>query len=132
MRTIALTLALGAVALVAISAGTALAAPTGAPNAQWVTATCDHNSGTFRMVVNGNGAFPAAHDVNSTRVFVPVWFGPTTVKAVGKPDQIFPAGIKGSAAPKGHTLITCSWTGVPEEFEGVWYTASGTVGGFFA
>ena len=130
MKRIALALALSAVALVAISAGTALAAPTGAPNARWVTATCGEDQ--FTMVVNGNGAFPAAHDVSSTRVFVPVWFGETTVTGSDKSVQTFPEGRKGSAAPKGHTLITCSWTGDPEEFEGVLYTANGTVGGFFA
>lgn len=125
-----IALALGAVALLALSAGPASAAPTRAPNALWVTATCDDN--VFRMVVNGNGGFPAAHDVNSTRVFVPVSFGKTTV--IGDPGspQEFPASTKGSAAPKGHPLITCDWTGDSEVFEGVTYTASGTVKGFFA
>lgn len=122
--------ALGAAALLAVSAGTASAAPTGAPKALWVTATCGADQ--FRMVVNGNGAFPAAHDVNGTKVFVPVAFGETTVSGSDGSLQAYPEGIKGAADPKGHTLITCSWRGDPEVFGGVTYTASGTVAGFFA
>ena len=126
-----IALAFGAVALLALSAGSALAAPTGSPNARLVTAHCG-TAGNFTMVAMGNGRFPAAHDLDSTRVFVPLAFGVTTVAGSDGSSVDYPAGIKGSAAPKGHPLIDCSWVGDPEFFEGVWYTASGTVTGFIA
>ena len=125
-----IALAFGAVALLALSAGTALAAPTGSPNARLVTAYCGDN--TFTMVAMGNGRFPAAHDLDSTRVFVPLAFGVTTVAGSDGSSVPYPAGTKGSAAPNGHPLIDCSWVGDREFFEGVWYTASGTVTGFIA
>jgi len=128
MKSIALTLC--TLALVAFSAGTALADPTAAPNATTANVTCGQD--TFTVVVMGNGGFTAAHDINSTRVFVPVWFSETTVSASDGTAETYPENSKGSAAPNGHPLIVCSWTSAGEVFEGVTYTASGTVKGFFA
>jgi hypothetical protein len=49
--------------------------PGNAKNSSFITAVCAGH--TVMVVVNGNGEFTPAHDVNSTAVFVPTAFNTT-------------------------------------------------------
>lgn len=46
------------------------------PHGEVIALTC--GSTTYQVVVSGNGEFTPAHDLNSTKVFVPHAFGPFT------------------------------------------------------
>lgn len=99
---------------VALMAGTAAADPTHAKKAESVSITCD-NGKTYDAVVNGNGAFTAAHDINSTAVLVPVSFGPfsgTTRDPAGTVVFTFtdPPMSKGKSATAVKNLVTCNYT----------------------
>ena len=58
------------------AAGAAAADPANAPRSAPVTITCGNT--TYQAVVNGNGVWSPAHDLNSNSILIPVAFGVET------------------------------------------------------
>jgi hypothetical protein len=116
------------VALVGASA-VAVAAPINAPNAFPITIYCP--SGTYSAVVNGNGAFTAAHAVDSNTVLIPTAFGEFigTIGGVVVVDD--PASVKGHAVPANGRVEQCYYTAQFDTPDGL-FVGSGTVTGFVA
>ena len=90
---------------------------------------------TYYGVVNGNGAWGPAHDLNSNAVLIPVSFGVETDTFTDPDGNVStstnPPRAKGSSAPKGATPINCSYTVGPVTFpDGSSFAISGTVTGF--
>lgn len=134
-------LAAGAVAIVAgmaLMGGTASADPVNAKDSFVTDLVCD-NGQTYTVVVNGNGDFTPAHDINSNATLVPVAFGDftgTITDADGNVVDTFtePGAGKGQSAKGGKNLVTCalSFTEVsdgtdPEFPAGFSFTGTGTV-----
>ena len=107
--------------------GAALAAPANAPNARFFVVTCGGDP--FNAVTNGNGAWAVGHAIDSTAVLIPVGFGDTNVWIDGVQLPTEPGSSKGSAAPQGHPLIWCTYTG-DDTFDGHTVHVEGTVQGF--
>ena len=136
-----IVLASCAVVLFAISVSTALAAPINAPNSTVFTLQCGE-AGTFTVVTNGNGSFTPAHDLNSNAVLIPVSFGATTITLKNGAGGVVIAftedpTAKGSAAPKGHPAVGCTFVSTgpfsdPEFPTATSLTVSGSVIGFIA
>jgi len=121
------------VALTGLIVSSAMADPIGAKNSTPVTITCGRT--TYRAVVNGNGAWTPAHDLNSNSILIPVAFGVETdifTPAGGSPEISFTTPrAKGSAAPKGAPLINCTYQVGPFTFpDGSTFQANGSVTGF--
>lgn len=122
----------------ALMGGTAAADPTNAKNAFTVPLNCA-NGQTYQVVVNGNGEFTPAHDINSTATLVPVSFGPfsgTISDAQGNVVDSFtePGSSKGQSAKGKKNLVNCTFTftevgdGSDPEFPaGFSFTGSGSV-----
>jgi hypothetical protein len=115
-----------------VAAGVAAADPVNAPKSAPITVTC--GTTIYHAVVNGNGAWGPAHDVNSTSTLIPVSFGVETdvfTDPGGTAHQsTVPPRAKGSAAPNGGTLLSCSYhIGLSFE-DGSSLTIDGTVTGF--
>ncbi len=134
-------LAAGAVAVVAgmaLMGGTASADPVNAKGSFVTDLVCD-NSQTYTVVVNGNGNFTPAHDIDSNATLIPVAFGPfsgTIRDAQGNLVDTFtePGTSKGQSAKGGKDLVTCTFTftetsdGTDPEFPaGFTFTGTGTV-----
>lgn len=107
----------------------ALAAPINAKRALPITIYCP--SGTYAAVVNGNGAFTAAHAVNSNTVLIPIAFGEfvATIDDVVVEDD--PPTVKGGAAPANGRVETCYYTVQFDTPDGL-FEGTGTVTGFAA
>ena len=126
-----LFVALGcAAALAVVLVPFAGADPTNAKNAELFTAVCGGQ--TLTVSVNGNGEFTPAHDVNSTRVFVPTAFNITFTFT---PSDGSPAESEtDTSAKKGPVKnpVTCSLP-LQTVFSGPEGTATieGTVTGFW-
>ncbi len=58
------------------AAGLAAADPANAPKSSPITITC--GSTIYHAVVNGDGAWTPAHDLNSNSILIPVAFGVET------------------------------------------------------
>jgi hypothetical protein len=119
----------------ALAAGAATAAPVNAPNATPITIDCGPG-GTFDAITNGNGEFTPAHDLDSRRVLIPVSLGPTTFTARDAEGNVVfeetdpTVNTKGRAAPRGRTLLHCSFTlSFPAE-DGGTATVTGNAIGF--
>jgi hypothetical protein len=86
------------------------------------------------LVTNGNGAWHAAHDLNSTASFIPLAVEDTGVfidPAGGVHEFSHPLDVKGSADPNGHSIVNCAFS-VDEPFpDGSRLIANGTLTGFF-
>jgi hypothetical protein len=136
IRRLATALAIAAIAA-ALTAGTATAAPTKAPNATPIAIDCGP-AGTFEAITNGNGEFTPAHDLDSHRVLIPTSIGPTTF--VGKDAEgnvVFEetdptVRTKGHAAPRGRTLLNCTFTLTFPLEEGGTATVTGSATGFLS
>jgi hypothetical protein len=120
------------VAVAGVVVSSAAADPTG-PRSTPVTVVCGNT--TYQAVVNGNGAWTPAHDLNSTSILIPVSFGVETdvFTPSGGAQQITytPARAKGSAAPNGAPLLNCNYQVGPFTFpDGSTFQANGTVTGF--
>jgi hypothetical protein len=94
-------------------AGNADADPVNARHA--LTLTQDCGGATFDAVVNGNGEFMPAHELDGTRVFVPVQFlafSGVYTDAQGRtyPESRGALPPKGSANPEGHPTLTCAYS----------------------
>jgi hypothetical protein len=127
-------LAIAALAL-ALAAGTAPAAPTGAPNATVVTLDCG-SAGTFDVVVNGNGQWTPGHLLSGNGVVVPLSFSEQTVTVRDAEGNVIDemtqaATTKGRARANGRERVTCSFTATFED-DGLTITAAGSVTGFLA
>jgi len=126
--TLSIALLLGGVV-----AGSALADPGNAKKSFSFTIDCGTN-GVFDVVVNGNGDFTPAHDLNSNRVLIPVAFGEFSFTITNPSGVVIdsgtdPAFSKGSSSPKGHTLIECTYF-VTNTQNGFTFSGSGGVTGF--
>jgi len=136
MRSIVHRLAsLLAIAVLALAAATAPAAPTDAPNATVVTLDCG-GAGTFDVVVNGNGQWTPGHLLSGNGVVVPLAFSEQTVTvrdAEGNlvDEMIQPATTKGRARANGRERVTCTFSATFED-DGLTITAAGSVTGFLA
>jgi hypothetical protein len=121
-----------AVLVAGAAAGMAAADPTNSPRSTPVTVHCGTMS--FDTVTNGNGNFAPAHDLNSTSVLVPVAFGGDSgvfTDPSGTPHPFTdPPSSKGSAAPKGATLLDCSFHIDVTFPDGSSLVVDGTVTGF--
>jgi hypothetical protein len=122
-----------AVCVATAAAGAAKADPVnhGLP----VTLTC--GSTVLDTVTNGNGEFTPAHDTNSTRVFIPVQFGPVTdvfTDADGitttTTEPLQPP--KGSANPANRTILDCTFHADVHGPNGEHLVVDGGVKGYFA
>lgn len=140
IRTIARRLAAGltiAILAAALGAGTAAAAPTGAPGATSIALDCG-GAGTFEAITNGNGDFTPAHDLNSHRVLIPVSIGPTTFTARDAEGNVLfeeadaTVNAKGHGAPRGRALLECTFTLRFAIEDGATATVTGTATGFLS
>ena len=119
----------------ALAAGTASADPkVGARNALPVTANCGGD--TISAVVNGAGRWVPAHDLNSTSVFIPLQFGPSTGVFTAPDGTEFDASDpgsppKGSANPSGRTIVNCTYSIDAVFPDGSSLEVEGSVSGFF-
>ena len=95
---------------------------------------------TYEVVVNGDGDFTPAHDVGSTRTFVPTSFGEFTVVVTDADGEVVdtftdPVLDKGSSNKPRRTSLTCTY-GFEEHFVDpelgpLHIEGSGTVTGFY-
>jgi hypothetical protein len=129
LRRLSVTAA-AALGLSALAAAPATADPKG----ETIPLTC--GGVTYAVAVNGDGDFTPAHDTASTRMFIPVWFGPfhgTVTDASGTVIDEFtdPAMTKGAGK---NADLECSYT-FHDTFEDpelgtLTFDGSGTVRGF--
>jgi hypothetical protein len=128
-----ITLVVLAVALFAALAQSAAADPVNAKDAGFFTAVC--GSTHVSVVVNGNGDFTPAHDLNSTAVFVPTFIDLTFVfTPTGGSAQTDHIVASKPNTPKNGKIVTCSIPAGLNTFTGPdgTFVASGTVSGFYA
>lgn len=128
-----ITLVMLAVGLFAALAQSAAADPVNAKDAGFFTAVC--GSTQVHVVVNGNGDFTPAHDLNSTAVFVPTSIDLTfafTPTGGSMQTEHF-VGSKPNT-PKNGKIVTCSLPAGLNTISGPdgTFVASGTVTGFYA
>ena len=119
--------------LAGVVVGSAMADPTGSERSVPVKLTC--GSTTYFGVLNGNGEWGPAHDLNSTSTLIPVSFGPKTETYTplnGSPQVTTqPSAAKGSASPNARAPLDCTYLVGPLTFpNGDTYQAEGTVIGF--
>jgi hypothetical protein len=121
-----------AMVVVGAVAGVAAADPTHAPGSAPITITCGNT--TYHAVVNGNGAWSPAHDLNSNSILIPVAFGVETDVFTDPHGTVTtsttPARAKGSSAPKGAPLLNCSYHLALSFPNGASLVVDGTVTGF--
>lgn len=108
------------------------------PNGESLSVACD-NGVTYEVVVNGNGDFTPAHDLASTSMLVPTWFGPfhgvvTDSEGTVVDEFTDPAQSKGASTRDRRTSTTCTFA-IEETFDDpdlgtLTFTGSGTVAGF--
>jgi hypothetical protein len=118
-----------------LGAGVAWADPLGAKFERHVTMDC--GGAPIEAVVNGVGNWPIAHDLNSTRVFIPVQFlGESGVftDASGVPHPFSnPPGLpKGSADAGGRAIVNCTFSSDTAFPDGSSVVATGSLRGFFS
>ena len=117
-----------ALGLVGLTSGVAGADPTNAKKALFVTATCD-NGQSFQIVTNGNGAFTAAHDTNSTTTVIPFAFGDftgTVTDPAGNVVDTFTDPPVTKQAAANHNLLECPFTFSQTFPDGFTLAGSGT------
>lgn len=115
----------------------ASADPINAKDSLVVTVMCA-NGNTYSVVTNGNGNFTPAHDVNSTAMLIPLWFGEQTFtltdpNGVVVDQETVPASAKGSSAsaPNRATQTACTFSGSQTDpSSGFTFTIAGSVVGF--
>jgi hypothetical protein len=113
----------------AAAAPMAAADPTNAKNSAQITAVCGGSPVT--VVVNGNGEFTPAHDVDSTSVFIPTAFHITFTFTPTGGSPMSDLDTSAKAAPiKGTITCTIPLQTLFSGPEGM-ATIEGTVTGFF-
>jgi hypothetical protein len=114
------------------AAGVAAADPANAPKSSPITITCGNT--VYHAVVNGNGAWTPAHDLNSNSILIPVAFGVETDVFTAPNGTVTTSTkaprAKGSSAPNGAPLLSCSYHLGFSFPNGASFTADGTVTGF--
>lgn len=95
---------------------------------------CD-NGVTYRVVVNGNGEFTPAHDVDSNSTLVPTAFGGfvgvvldpngTVVDTINEPGS-----TKGQSSKQRRTTTSCTFHVEETDAAGFTFVADGSVTGF--
>ena len=103
--------------LCALGMASVLASATAAgadPKTPTIPVVCD-NGHTYDVVVNGNGVFTPAHDIDSTAILVPVSFGPFTGTVRNAQGQIVdtftePGSEKGQAAKGLTDPVGCTYS----------------------
>lgn len=110
----AITVTSAATAIVLAGATAATAAP---PDEREVIPLVCDNGQTYFVEVNGNGAFSPGRDVGSTRVLVPISFGPfefgVDIPPLGDPETFVDETreVKGSGkAGAQRDIISCTFT----------------------
>lgn len=119
----------------ALGAGSAWADPVGATFERHLVLTCGGEP--ISAVVNGSGKWLPAHDLNSTKVFIPVQFlGESGVftdsNGVPHPFSNPPSPPKGSANPQGRTVVDCTFAVDTIFPDGSSVIANGSLRGFFS
>jgi hypothetical protein len=121
-----------AIAVAGAAAGVAAADPANAPRSAPITITCGNT--TYQAVVNGNGAWSPAHDLNSNSILIPVAFGVETDVFTDPGGtahtSTVPARAKGSSEPNGAPLLNCSYHLALSFPDGSSVVVDGTVTGF--
>jgi hypothetical protein len=120
--------------IAAVGAGTASADPVNAKNRLPITLDCGGDP--LSAVTNGNGAWTPAHDVNGTGVFIPIEFGAQEGVFTDPDGNEFPFSDadlfpKGSANPKGRTILDCTFIVDTTFPDGSSLFVEGAVTGFF-
>lgn len=98
-----------AAATLGVGAGPAAADPSGSPNAETLTVTCDNDLGVLEVIVNGNGDLSPGHLTTSTELGIPYQFHftGTFTPTGGAPE---PIDIQfGHPAPHNERLATCTF-----------------------
>ena len=97
-----------------------------------ITIVCP--SGTYEAVVNGNGAFTAAHAVDSNTVLIPIAFGEFTGTFTDPDGNEFPETdppvAKGNAVPANGRVEACNYTVDLSFDDGASFVGGGSVTGF--
>ncbi len=126
------------VAGMALMGGTAAADPVNAKSAFTTPLKCN-NGQTYQVVVNGNGEFTPAHDINSNATLVPVAFGDFTGTIRNTSGMVVdtftePGAAKGQSAKGRKNLVSCTFSFLetsdgsdPEFPAGFTFTGTGTV-----
>jgi hypothetical protein len=121
-----------AMVVAAAVSGVAAADPANAPRSSPVTVTCGNT--TYQAVVNGNGDWAPAHDLNSNSVLIPVAFGVETHVFTDPGGtahtSTVPPRAKGVSAPNAVPLLDCSYHLALSFPDGSSVVVDGTVTGF--
>jgi hypothetical protein len=113
----------------------AQADPANAKNAFPIQVSCD-NGHTYNAVVNGNGAWTPAHDLDSTAMLIPVAFGEQTFTVTAPDGTILdqetspPTAKPGASAHNKNATVNCEFAGSQTAPDGTTFTITGTVQGF--
>jgi hypothetical protein len=131
-----LTLGAAAAAILGLAIiAPAQADPTGARNALPLKISCD-NGQSYGAVVNGNGKWAPAHDVDSSSILVPVSFGTQTITIRDADGNIVaqetqdPSAKPGASAHNPNATTNCEFVGTASAPDGSTFTVEGTVVGF--
>jgi hypothetical protein len=126
--------ALACLLVASLGAGMANADPAGAKGALFVALDC--GSGPVSTVTNGNGVFTSTKERDGTGVFVPTLFGAVRGVVTDPEGNEFPFEDsallpKGSANPKGHEILDCTFVVDQDTPDGGHLFVEGAVSGFW-
>jgi hypothetical protein len=128
------TAALTFMLVASLGVGIANADPAGAKGALYVALDC--GSGPVSTVTNGNGVFTSTKERDGTGVFVPTLFGAQHGVFTDPEGNEFPFDDpalypKGSANPKGHEIVDCTFVVDQDTPDGGHLFIEGDVSGFW-
>jgi hypothetical protein len=118
-----------ALGLVGATGGTAGADPVNAKKAQVITEVTCVDGQSFDIVTNGNGAFTAAHDLNSTATIIPFAFGEFSGTLTDPDGNVVDSFTDPPVAKKPaahHDQLECAFSFSETDPEGFTFTGSGT------
>ncbi len=116
------------VLLLVASIGMAGVAGADPKKGEFITLNCD-NGQTYDIVVNGNGQWTPAHDLNSNAILKPFAFGPftgTVTDPQGNVVEQFTEPGESKRAARNQRLVECGFSFSGTE-EGFTFTGTGTV-----
>jgi hypothetical protein len=96
---------------------------------------CDNGS-SYVAVANGNGAWTPAHDLGSTSILVPVWFGEQTLTVTAPDGTILdqetvpPTAKPGASMHNPNATTSCEFAGSVTAPDGTTFSIMGSVVGF--
>jgi len=119
------------------TAQVASADPINAPGAIPISVACN-NGHVYSVVVNGNGSWTPAHDVNGTTTLIPLAFGEQVLTETDANGNVIeqtttPPSSKGAGTSNGTraTKTSCTFSGSQTDPEsGHTFTITGSVTGF--